>query len=230
MLWYQNSFLLDGTERRSMDRKGDKYCLRIRNFQVSDFGNYSCVADNALGRTKKYIEVSGSPGPAIFLSPAYSGYLDLYNVTWTIESIPPLEEVRLLYRKLLVSISLDLVWPAWLTGFSGRHSMPRESFIWFQCDFVWMTWLLLHSQMNDSYQHPGKWQDVALVPTVTRSEANHFVMSHIVRGLERNSVYEAVIHAKNRYGWNEVSGGGNLKHSGILIPQHYHQGIQTKPH
>lgn len=103
MLWYQNSFLLDGTERRSMDRKGDKYCLRIRNFQVSDFGNYSCVADNALGRTKKYIEVSGSPGPAIFLSPAYSGYLDLYNVTWTIESIPPLEEVRLLYRKLLVS-------------------------------------------------------------------------------------------------------------------------------
>lgn len=103
MLWYQNSFLLDATERRSMDRKGDKYCLRIRNFQVSDFGNYSCVADNALGRTKKYIEVSGSPGPAIFLSPAYSGYLDLYNLTWTIESIPPLDEIRLLYRKLLVS-------------------------------------------------------------------------------------------------------------------------------
>ena len=103
MLWYQNSFLLDATERRSMDRKGDKYCLRIRNFQVSDFGNYSCVADNALGRTKKYIEVSGSPGPATFLSPAYSGYLDLYNLTWTIESIPPLEEIRLLYRRLMVS-------------------------------------------------------------------------------------------------------------------------------
>lgn len=59
--------------------------------------------------------------------------------------------------------------------------------------------------MNDSYQHPGKWQDVTLVPTMGRSEANHFVMSHIVRGLERNSVYEAIIHAKNRYGWNEVS-------------------------
>lgn len=60
-------------------------------------------------------------------------------------------------------------------------------------------------QINDSYQHPGKWQDVTLVPTVTRSAANQFVMSHIVRGLERSSVYEAVIHAKNRYGWNEVS-------------------------
>lgn len=60
-------------------------------------------------------------------------------------------------------------------------------------------------QINDSYSHPGKWQDVTLVPTMTRSEANQFVMSHIVRGLERNSVYEAIIHAKNRYGWNEVS-------------------------
>ena len=60
-------------------------------------------------------------------------------------------------------------------------------------------------QMNDSYQHPGKWQDVTLVPTMARSEGHQFVMSHIVRGLERNSVYEAIIHAKNRYGWNEVS-------------------------
>lgn len=69
--------------------------------------------------------------------------------------------------------------------------------------------------MNDSYQHPGKWQDVTLVPTMGRSEANHFVMSHIVRGLERNSVYEAIIHAKNRYGWNEVS---PLAHT--LLPYH----------
>lgn len=103
MLWYQNSFLLDANERRSMDHSNDKYFLQIRNFQQSDFGNYSCVADNALGRTKKYIEVSGSPGPAVFLSPAYSTYLDSYNLTWAVESIAPLEEVRLMYRKLMVS-------------------------------------------------------------------------------------------------------------------------------
>uniref|UniRef100_A0A182LZT1 Uncharacterized protein n=1 Tax=Anopheles culicifacies TaxID=139723 RepID=A0A182LZT1_9DIPT len=60
-----------------------------------------CVADNALGRTKKYIEVSGRPGPAAFLSPAYSNYLDRYNLTYTIESIPPLDEIKLLYRKLM---------------------------------------------------------------------------------------------------------------------------------
>lgn len=66
------------------------------------FISTSCVADNSLGRTKKYIEVSGRPGPAEFLSPTYSGHLDRYNLTFKIESIPVLEEIKLLYRKLMV--------------------------------------------------------------------------------------------------------------------------------
>ncbi|XP_035903702.1 limbic system-associated membrane protein [Anopheles stephensi] len=160
MLWYQNSFLLDPTDRRSMYSRGDKYTLNIRNFQQSDFGNYSCVADNALGRTKKYIEVSGRPGPAAFLSPAYSNYLDRYNLTYTIESIPPLDEIKLLYRKLM---------------------------------------------MNETYQHPGSWEDTILVPTLTRSDPTHFIMSHVIRGLSPNSVYEVMIQARNVHGWNEIS-------------------------
>uniref|UniRef100_A0A182JC15 Ig-like domain-containing protein n=1 Tax=Anopheles atroparvus TaxID=41427 RepID=A0A182JC15_ANOAO len=160
MLWYQNSFLLDPTDRRSMYSRGDKYTLNIRNFQQSDFGNYSCVADNALGRTKKYIEVSGRPGPATFQSPAYSNYLDRYNLTYTIESIPPLDEIKLLYRKLM---------------------------------------------MNETYQHPGSWEDTILVPTLTRSDPTHFIMSHVIKGLSPNSVYEVMIQARNVHGWNEIS-------------------------
>lgn len=68
---------------------------------------YSCVADNALGRTKKYIEISGRPGPAEFISPTFSGSLEVYNLTWSVESIPPLEEIRLLYRRLMVSHDSD---------------------------------------------------------------------------------------------------------------------------
>lgn len=63
----------------------------------------SCVADNSLGRAKKYIEVSGRPGTAQFISPPYGRSKDTYNLTWTIESVPPLDEIRLLYRKLIVS-------------------------------------------------------------------------------------------------------------------------------
>lgn len=76
------------------------------NFTLLSFDPFlplhSCVADNSLGRTKKYIEVSGRPGPAEFLSPTYSGHLDRYNLTFKIESIPLLEEIKLLYRKLMV--------------------------------------------------------------------------------------------------------------------------------
>lgn len=63
----------------------------------------SCVADNALGRAKKYIEVSGRPGPAQFHSPLYSRARDVYNLTWSVESVPKLDEIRILYRKLMVS-------------------------------------------------------------------------------------------------------------------------------
>ncbi|KAL7022572.1 hypothetical protein ACKWTF_012297 [Chironomus riparius] len=160
MMWYLNSFLLDPTDRRSMYSKGDKYILNITSFQQSDFGNYSCVADNSLGRTKKYIEVSGRPGPAEFLSPTYSGHLDRYNLTFKIESIPVLEEIKLLYRKLM---------------------------------------------MNETYQHPGKWHDQILHPSVQRFDSKTFIMSYIIIALEHNSVYEVMVQAKNVYGWNEVS-------------------------
>lgn len=64
------------------------------------------MADNSLGRTKKYIEISGRPGPASFISSMFSGSMDYYNLTWSIESIPPLDEIRLLYRRLWVSVVL----------------------------------------------------------------------------------------------------------------------------
>ena len=64
---------------------------------------HSCVADNSLGRSKKYMEVSGRPGPAEFHSAPWSKSPDSYNLTWKVDSYPPLQEVRLLYRKLMVN-------------------------------------------------------------------------------------------------------------------------------
>ncbi|CRL05848.1 CLUMA_CG018874, isoform A [Clunio marinus] len=154
------SFLLDPTDRRSMDSRGDRHMLTIRNIQSSDFGNYSCVADNALGRAKKYIEVSGRPGPAQFHSPLYGRSRDVYNLTWSVESVPKLDEIRILYRKLM---------------------------------------------MNETYQQPGRWHELVLTPPHGRSESAHHFMTYTIRGLEDNSVYEAIVQAKNQYGWNEVS-------------------------
>ncbi|XP_046675230.1 lachesin-like [Homalodisca vitripennis] len=158
MIWYQDSFLLDPTERRTMETRANKHTLTIRNVQSSDFGNYSCVADNSLGRAKKYMELSGKPSPAEFRSAPFSRAKDSYNLTWLVESYPPLEEVRLLFRKVM---------------------------------------------MNDTHQNHGKWHDVMLQPT--NGETFSHLMSYNIRGLEPASVYEAIVQAKNRYGWNEVT-------------------------
>lgn len=40
IMWYQNSFLLDMTDRRSIFSRGNKFILGIRNFHQTDFGNY----------------------------------------------------------------------------------------------------------------------------------------------------------------------------------------------
>lgn len=78
---------------------------KIKKFYIFFFllYYYSCVADNTLGRSRKYMELSGRPGPAEFYSPKWGRSSDSYNLTWKIDSYPPLEEVRLLYRRVLVS-------------------------------------------------------------------------------------------------------------------------------
>lgn len=61
-------------------------------------------------------------------------------------------------------------------------------------------------QMNDSHQvQGGQWHDVVIhAPSHVESKATH-VMSYNIRGLEPASIYEVIIQAKNKYGWNEVS-------------------------
>ncbi|KAH8316035.1 hypothetical protein KR074_010086 [Drosophila pseudoananassae] len=159
--WYQNSFPIQSTDRRIMNSRGNRHTLNIRHIQQEDFGNYSCVADNSLGRSRKYMELSGRPGPAEFYSPKWGRSPDSYNLTWKIDSYPPLEEVRLLYRRVL---------------------------------------------MNDTYQQPGRWHDFILTPEHRpASEPLTHIMSYTIRNLHPGAYYEAIVQAKNRYGWNEVS-------------------------
>ncbi|XP_017478456.1 PREDICTED: neural cell adhesion molecule 1 [Rhagoletis zephyria] len=159
--WYQNSFPIQTTDRRIMATRGNRHTLTIRHIQQEDFGNYSCVAENSLGRSRKYMELSGRPGPAEFYSPKWGRSSDSYNLTWKIDSYPPLEEVRLLYRRVL---------------------------------------------MNDTFQQPGRWHDFILTPEHRpASEPLTHIMSYTIKNLHPGAYYEAIVQAKNRYGWNEVS-------------------------
>lgn len=58
--------------------------------------------------------------------------------------------------------------------------------------------------MNETFQQPGRWHDIVLTP-ITRSPPPTHVMAFTLRDLQSASTYEAIIQAKNRFGWNEVS-------------------------
>lgn len=58
--------------------------------------------------------------------------------------------------------------------------------------------------MNETYQHPGRWHDIILTPE-PRTGSTHHSMTYTLRGLDLNTIYETIVQAKNRYGWNEVS-------------------------
>lgn len=43
--------------------------------------------------------------------------------------------------------------------------------------------------------------------TINTNNHHHLpFQTYTIRGLENNSVYEAIVQAKNQYGWNEVNG------------------------
>jgi len=65
--------------------------------------------------------------------------------------------------------------------------------------------------MNETYQTPGKWHDVILAPNPMTASIGHVAAagrheaSYMIRPLQPGAMYEAIVQAKNRYGWNEVS-------------------------
>lgn len=59
MKWYRDTMLLDPSENRLMEQYGFKNSLVIRSARREDFGNYSCSAENKLGRARAFVEVSG---------------------------------------------------------------------------------------------------------------------------------------------------------------------------
>lgn len=76
VIWFRDTMQLDTTERHIMENRGSRHTLIIRKVHPQDFGNYSCNAENQLGKSKKYLQLSGKPNTAIFRSAPISQYKD----------------------------------------------------------------------------------------------------------------------------------------------------------
>lgn len=78
VIWFKETMQLDTTERHIMESRGSRHTLIIRKVHPQDFGNYSCVAENPLGKTRKTVQLTGKPNTAIFRSAPVSQYKDRY--------------------------------------------------------------------------------------------------------------------------------------------------------
>lgn len=76
VIWFKETMQLDTTERHIMENRGSRHTLIIRKVHQQDFGNYSCVAENPLGKARKTVQLTGKPNTAIFRSPPVSQYKD----------------------------------------------------------------------------------------------------------------------------------------------------------
>jgi Immunoglobulin I-set domain len=96
--WFHDTMQIDQTERHVMESRGARHTLLIRRITSQDLGNYSCTADNQLGKTRKTITLTGRPKSAVFRSAPISQWKDKYNVSWSVESFAPIEEYKLYFR------------------------------------------------------------------------------------------------------------------------------------
>ncbi|KAJ9582378.1 hypothetical protein L9F63_003281, partial [Diploptera punctata] len=200
---------LDTTERRIMDSRGSRHTLIIRKVQASDFANYSCVADNQIGKTRQRLELSGRPNPAIFVSDPRGKYRDMYNISWHVNSYTPIEEFKLSFRKL------PMASPQALPGHQQPPSPQQQ---------------LQHPPSNArrparrdndtysymSYGHHGirsDWNDVILSPIPSGKPTQK--MTYLIKGLEPSSQYEARVEAKNRFGWSRTSESFTFSTTGL---------------
>ncbi|XP_040574178.1 lachesin isoform X1 [Lepeophtheirus salmonis] len=178
--WYKDSVLLTPNGRIRMEEKDatHRYTLVLTIADIDDFGNYSCVAENSLGMSKRNIEVHGRPTPAVFRPlPAHlkftSDNSQVFELYWTVDSFTPIEEYRLLYRQIKPYHPNDGSIDAITGGGSDWTNIiiPGDD--------------SNHNGGNDPGFHHSK----------------RFPIPDIVPGTE----YECLVQARNKYGWSEAS-------------------------
>ncbi|KAJ8983274.1 hypothetical protein NQ317_007174, partial [Molorchus minor] len=140
-----------------------------------------------------------SPIQQKFNSASRGSWKDSYNISWAVESLTPIEEYKLLFRRLPETNSED-GHPQPLHHQSQKKFIPgRENKTYASVSF------------NGGYVYGRQfidrrtdWRDVILPAAPTQAPGVQS-MSYVIRGLEPGQNYEAKVQARNRFGWSPVS-------------------------
>ena len=57
--WYKETMVLARNENKMTEQFGIRHRLVISSVSEEEFGNYSCLAENELGKSRGHIELSG---------------------------------------------------------------------------------------------------------------------------------------------------------------------------
>ncbi|XP_071742804.1 neuronal growth regulator 1 isoform X1 [Lepeophtheirus salmonis] len=91
--WYKGSMKLSDGERHTLRKTGNRYMMFIQNITVNDFGNYSCQAQNEIGKAKKElttITLTGSPTKPIITSIPSGQNRYSFHLQWTVMTSYPI--------------------------------------------------------------------------------------------------------------------------------------------
>ncbi|KAL3275803.1 hypothetical protein HHI36_020547 [Cryptolaemus montrouzieri] len=191
---------LDTTERRIMESRGSRHTLFIRKVHRSDFGNYTCVADNQLGKTRKSVQLTGKPNAAKFNSASRGNWKDSYNISWAVESLSPIEEYKLLFRRLPDTV---------ITSEDGHpqplHHQSQKKFIFGKDNKTYSAIGYNTGHGRQFIDRRTDWRDVILPAPSAAPPAGMQSMNYIIRGLDPGQNYEAKVQARNKFGWSPFS-------------------------
>ncbi|CRK97731.1 CLUMA_CG011111, isoform A [Clunio marinus] len=202
--WLRDTMPIDQhNEHYAMENRGTRNTLTIRRVKSQDFGNYSCVADNQLGKNKKIITLSGLPRAPQFRSNAQSQWRDKYNISWTVDSYAPIEEYKLYYKMLTHNSAgfqnhLDASMDTKNVDSYPSHANYKDNSNTFDS-------FSSYSNGYGVYHRPTTdWIDLVLQPYPF---STHYTqgMSYTIKNLEPDQQYEAKVIARNRYGWSDFS-------------------------
>jgi len=103
VVWFYNrTTRLSTSDRLNLEeRKGGGEVLTLPNLRYKDFGLYTCRSSNILGREERSVEISGKPRPPTFSrdQPEILTRVDQVNLTWNTDSLEPVTQYCLHYRK-----------------------------------------------------------------------------------------------------------------------------------
>lgn len=96
--WFKNTMELTD-ETAQLEQHGHRYTLNLPTVDESDLGNYTCRAQNQLGKAERILEVSGKAGFAKFTSKQKGTEPTTFLLEWKSESSTPITAFELRWRE-----------------------------------------------------------------------------------------------------------------------------------